>query len=351
MSTVARKVSADEEGDILQLANFYLCPDCKADEDRPRRVQSAVLHILPLILWALGTGQSVLFKALTKTLKKQLQKGENVRLRRIGGDMLQCPTCKRTYPVQESIFRQEIMERIFERYASDITAIAKQAAKRGFEDLDELKQRCFLGLHDAIEHWNKLRPKASFRTYLMSWLKKRAFESAEGSGIKQQRMPYCPDCSKGKRKKDKVRCHRLDAALAFCPKCGKKVPFKEAPNIIVDLDEPQGDKGNLSLNVVFASPEPEPDRLLEIREVKADLKEVLSKLPLNHQKVLECRYFQGLTLEETGAQLGGLSKERIRQIEEESLGTLRILLAGKSVYEEFIPTAPQSQTLELKEAS
>ncbi len=54
--------------------------------------------------------------------------------------------------------------------------------------------------------------------------------------------------------------------------------------------------------------------------------EMLAKLPITHALVLRHRYLHGLTLRETGRKLGGLTKERIRQIEQLALKTLRKLM-------------------------
>jgi RNA polymerase sigma factor (sigma-70 family) len=59
-------------------------------------------------------------------------------------------------------------------------------------------------------------------------------------------------------------------------------------------------------------------------EERAKLSELLKKLPKRQQQVIRLRRIQGLTLAKTGKILGGISKERVRQIESIALSKLKI---------------------------
>lgn len=52
------------------------------------------------------------------------------------------------------------------------------------------------------------------------------------------------------------------------------------------------------------------------------VKQALSKLSEREQKILQCRYGKGLSLEDTGKEVG-LTRERVRQIEQIALGKLK----------------------------
>ena len=54
-----------------------------------------------------------------------------------------------------------------------------------------------------------------------------------------------------------------------------------------------------------------------------DLKWALDTLNSREQQVLDCRFLRGLSLGETGRLMGGVGRERVRQIEAKALRRLR----------------------------
>ena len=284
MIACERKITDQEEGDIFQLQTLPYCPVCR-------------------------------------------EKGrKKVKCRSLNADTAYCPKCKGRYPIQKSMFRQEIMNRIFVRYDSLIHILAKQALKKGFRDLNDLISRGFFGLMDAVEHWNPRNGKATFRTFASYWINKTINDPEEGATVNHQKVPDCPVCSKGK--KGRVRCYKIDLTTAYCPKCGGEFPLKGTSRAMVSLDEPTNEEDDASsLYSVLSSSNPGPDQEAENSETRAGLKLALSKLPSMQRKVLECRFLQDKTLAETGRQLGNLTKERARQIEQEALAALRFLIS------------------------
>jgi RNA polymerase primary sigma factor len=97
---------------------------------------------------------------------------------------------------------------------------------------------------------------------------------------------------------------------------------------IVSLEEPVGEDENGKLGDIIADKEAvDPVEELESMLLKEQVDEVLSTLAPREEKVLRLRF--GLddgkirTLEEVGKELGGISRERVRQIETKALKRLR----------------------------
>lgn len=70
---------------------------------------------------------------------------------------------------------------------------------------------------------------------------------------------------------------------------------------------------------LIPDPHPSPEEIL----VRMDIWKPVNDLPAKLRLVLLLRYREGYTLEETGKAMGGLTKERIRQIEARALTVLR----------------------------
>ena len=78
----------------------------------------------------------------------------------------------------------------------------------------------------------------------------------------------------------------------------------------------------LALAGVIRLPASTPQNVVEEEERRQIVKAILETLPKREQMILECRFFEGKTLEETGQELS-VTRERIRQIEARALRHLR----------------------------
>lgn len=67
----------------------------------------------------------------------------------------------------------------------------------------------------------------------------------------------------------------------------------------------------------------ENERVLGLR---ASIERTLGILPEQTAKILRCRFHEGMTLEQTGVECGGITRERVRQIQDQGLKWLRPLL-------------------------
>lgn len=69
------------------------------------------------------------------------------------------------------------------------------------------------------------------------------------------------------------------------------------------------------------------ERLPDPASLTRELPDIdFSVLSPREQEVVHLRYYDDLSLEETGLRLGGLSRERVRQIEEKALAKLRVVV-------------------------
>lgn len=116
---------------------------------------------------------------------------------------------------------------------------------------------------------------------------------------------------------------------------GKRVPLASVPLTEVSLDEtgtgPSGDRFKETRLARVPDSRPGPEALLLARARADELRAVVDRLPLTDRFVIVYRF--GLdsgeprTLEAVG-EMAGVSRERIRQIEERALDHLRRLLGA-----------------------
>jgi RNA polymerase primary sigma factor len=106
------------------------------------------------------------------------------------------------------------------------------------------------------------------------------------------------------------------------------IEVKAAARASTSLDQPIGEQEDAVFGDLVAGEEPLPDEMTERHMQKEALDRALEALPDRDRKVLELRYGLGgeepHTLEHIGKRLG-LTRERVRQIEVESLSRLASL--------------------------
>jgi len=159
------------------------------------------------------------------------------------------------------------------KYEGRIRTLAKRVIRLGMDEkLDELKQRGILGLLFAINKFDR-KKGVQFYTYASWWIK----------GSMLQRDPL----------------------LARA----------------VSLDSPGADDGE-TLSDVIPSDDSDPLKAAEMGEIWR----LAGRLPRNQRIVILLRYKQGLTLEEAGARMGGITREAVRQFEKKALINMRELI-------------------------
>jgi RNA polymerase primary sigma factor len=105
------------------------------------------------------------------------------------------------------------------------------------------------------------------------------------------------------------------------------------------LEKPMGDDGDAELQDFLEDENlPHAEEVTDVHILKETLGSLLHNLTVREVQILRLRYGLGGTETHTLGQIGeklGLSRERIRQIERESLAKLR-LVGGKHRLEQFL---------------
>ncbi len=230
-----------------------------------------------------------------------------------------------------------------------VVSIAKNYARRGVSLLDLIEEGN-LGLIHAL---HKFEPERGFRfsTYATWWIR----QSVERAIINQGRTVRLPvhivrEMRQVLRARRHLESEALAAGLVREPRIediahllGKSIDevaevlrLAETPmSLDVPLDGEHGDGSGGSLLDLVADHEADsPETSVGHRELETLVREWLERLPAKQRLVIERRY--GLTgqdpatLEDLAEQLG-LTRERVRQIQQEALQRLRRSLGARGV--------------------
>ncbi|ADD02660.1 RNA polymerase sigma factor, sigma-70 family [Thermoanaerobacter thermohydrosulfuricus WC1] len=228
---------------------------------------------------------------------------------------------------------EEAKKRFIESNLRLVVSIAKGYVGKGIS-FPDLIQEGNLGLLKAVERFD-YRKGYKFSTYATWWIK-QTITRAIADQARTIRIPVHMVESVNKL---------LKIQKQFLQKLGREPSIEEIAeemNIsekkakvlleivqgIVSLEEPVGEDENGKLGDIIADKEAvDPVEELESMLLKEQVDEVLSTLAPREEKVLRLRF--GLddgkirTLEEVGKELGGISRERVRQIETKALKRLR----------------------------
>lgn len=154
---------------------------------------------------------------------------------------------------------------------------------RGGVTVEDFEQAAFLALLDAVERFDPAAGYA-FITFLGNSIK-AAFTQAAGLRTKREQMDP------------------LSSALS--------------------LDVPVTEDGDEGLGDFIEDPQAvQAFEDIEGLDLHEAIESAIHKLPENQQAVIRCRYYRGLTTEQTG-QVLGISRSAVKQAEEKALRVLR----------------------------
>ena len=221
-------------------------------------------------------------------------------------------------------------EELVERNLALVVYVAKDYMNKGIS-LQDLIQEGNTGLMRAVEKFD-WRKGYRFKTYANFWIQ-QAMLRAIHNHSRTVRIPIYL-----RRKIKKIRDLEANAGgnETSLEKIGEQLgesaesvrKAMEAGKYILSLDEPiNGDNTASSMDLIEDSKAPVVAEHMDLESLRQDLDRVLSSLDKREEQILRMRFGldrgQPKTLEEV-SRVFNLSKERIRQIQEEALRKLQL---------------------------
>jgi len=226
---------------------------------------------------------------------------------------------------------QEARRRLIVANLRLVVSIAKKYVGQGLSLMD-LIQEGNMGLMRAIDKFD-YRRGYKFSTYATWWIW-QGITRAVGNQARTIRIPVCMVGTIN-------RLFRISNRLA--QEYGREPTKKElaaemqtstkkvrqiikAAQQAVSLEKPIGEEGDTFVGDFVEDKQPQPAELAVKVALKEELRDVLMSLPAKERRVIELRFGLGdgrsRTLEEVGRYFG-VTRERIRQIENKALRRLR----------------------------
>ena len=191
---------------------------------------------------------------------------------------------------------------------------------------DELIQEGNIGLIRATESFNG-RFKVRFSTYAYLWIRQAVIRALEEKS-RMIRLPVHLTHLLRKVSKDKREGIEPPATMTHQGKRYRLPKLLANPTVtgsLVSLDQSRNDEGGLADSIPDRDA-PSPEAGADRSDLSEYVKSSLDFLGERHRQVLQLRFGIGHPRPHTLSEIGGIlgvSSERIRQIQEEGLATLR----------------------------
>ena len=229
---------------------------------------------------------------------------------------------------------QEGMKQLWEQNKGLIYKIAFKyvSVAGGVNDVDDLLQQGYLGLHRAAESFDS-KQGASFINYASYWIKQSisryvkstcsSVRLADGrySKLRQYKETVAAFEGKYNRKPtDKELCRVLDVSQKVL-----KTLQEDAHSYVSELDAPVGEDGTETKGDFIPSQISTEEEVLDkIRqeELHEALEQCIEKLPDRQQELIRQRYYEGKSIDELASSYH-VTHQRISDLHQAALNNLR----------------------------
>lgn len=223
-------------------------------------------------------------------------------------------------------------ENMLELWQQNKGFIYKMAIKyKGYAEIEDLLQESYFGLHEAVQHYDSTM-KVPFVNYAAFWIRQTVGRYIKGNGcvripehvqnlqrkIKKMESQWLSQF--GRKPTEWEICRYLGIDLESLKQARKDAKMSK----IGSLNVPVGEDGDATLYELVPGNNDMDEVLEQVQQeqLQTVIWSVVDSLPDKQPDIIRMRYQDNKTLQAVGDSMG-LTRERVRQIENKAFRTLR----------------------------